>query len=263
METDPDRLMTPARTGESTFELEIPASWRQGRGAFGGLVAGALARAVAATTPSPLRALEVAMLGPVLPGRATLALRTLRQGSAVGGIALDVLQDGAVQTHGVAVTGAARANPPDWFEWPRPAIPDWRAVEPAPEDMPLAPEFTRFFEYRPTGPVPYQGGERARASGLIRARKPPPALDAAWAALLIDAWWTAALTRFEAPRPIATLAFTLHLVEDPAGLDPSEPLYLEVFAPLSRAGYLSEERRLWGTDGRLVAVNHQLIAVIR
>lgn len=262
-EQSPDALMSPTPLGDGRFHLEIPDGWQQGRGAFGGLITGALVRAARAVSPAPLRAFEAALLGPALPGAAEITVSTLRQGSAVTGMSLCLSQEGGVVDQAIAVTGAARPNTPAWDEAGPATLPDWRNIEPLPAEIPMAPRFSRFFEYRLVGPPPYISGEVAEASGWIRARQTPERLDDAWIAMLIDAWWTGALTRFDAPRPIATLTYTLHLLASPDGLDPAAPLFLSVRAPFCSQGYMSEERRLFGEDGRLLAINHQVIAIIR
>ncbi len=263
MSPTPDQLITPSPLGEGRFSLHIPDGWQQGRGAFGGLLSGALARAAEAMSPAPLRGLEVAMLGPATPGEASIEAKILRRGSSVTGIALTLTQAGEVVDHAIAVTAADRPGAPSWSELAWPAPPAWRDLEPLPAEMPFAPTFTRHLEYRLVGRPPYQGGGEASASGWVRARQTPKRLDAAWIALLVDAWWTGALARFEAPRPVATLTYALHLCEPATGLDPAAPCFLECRAPVSAGGYVSEERRLWGEDGRLLAINHQLITIIR
>jgi hypothetical protein len=70
------------------------------------------------------------------------------------------------------------------------------------------------------------------------------------------------MVRATAPRPMATIAFTLELVGDLGGLDPEAPLLYRGTAPVCAGGYFLETRELWGEDGRLVAVNHQTFAVI-
>lgn len=263
MSRSPDELITPTALGDGRFSLEIPDLWQQGRGAFGGLLTGALVRAAMAASPAPLRGLQAALLGPAMPGPAEIAVVTLRQGNAVTGLSLSLTQGGAVVDQAIAVTGADRPNAPAWFELERAAPPPWREVEPLPVDLPMVPVFARHFEYRMVGPPPYMGGDSAVASGWIRARQTPARLDAAWVAMLIDGWWTGALARMDAPRPVATLTYGLALLESPDGLDPAAPVFLECRAPVCGGGYLSEERRLWGEDGRLLAINHQVIAVIR
>jgi acyl-CoA thioesterase len=45
--------------------------------------------------------------------------------------------------------------------------------------------------------------------------------------------------------------------------DPDAPLLYRATAPVCADGYYLETRELWGADGRLVAINHQTIAIIQ
>lgn len=69
--TDPlDRLTTPARVGDGRFEGEVPDGWQQGRGAFGGLALGLLARAAEASLDDAsrtLRSITAEICGPATP----------------------------------------------------------------------------------------------------------------------------------------------------------------------------------------------------
>ncbi len=80
---------------------------------------------------------------------------------------------------------------------------------------------------------------------------------------MADAWWPAALVRFDTLRPMATIAFTLDVVGGADGLDPTAPLLYRATAPVCTSGYCLETRELWSEDGRLVAINHQTFVVIQ
>ena len=86
-------------------------------------------------------------------------------------------------------------------------------------------------------------------------RIPGAVRDAAFVAALIDAWWPAALVR-TSPRPLATIAYTLDLLADPAVIDDTPVLYRGT-VPVAADGYFVETRELWTADGRLLALNHQ------
>ena len=68
---------------------------------------------------------------------------------------------------------------------------------------------------------------------------------------------------FTAPRPVATVAFTLELLSGLEGLDPEAPLFHSARVVAARAGYFVELRELWGEDGRLVALNQQTVVLIK
>jgi acyl-CoA thioesterase len=250
---------TPVEVGPGRFTLTIPDGWQQGRGAFGGLVLAPMVRAAEATAAAAdraLRTLTAEIFAPVVTGPIEIAVETLRAGSGTSTMAVRLLQEGSLCAHAVCVLGRDRSGPlVDGIA--RGAAPPWRDV---PVLRGLAP-FTQHFEYRATLP-PFVGGE-ARASGYVRTRVPEEKRDAALIVALADAWFPALFGVMTAPRPMATLTFTLDLCANLDGLAPEEPFFHESHTLSSRDGYAPELRRLWGADGRLVAINHQTFVVIQ
>src|SRR5262249_11787426 len=251
------------RADDRTFVADVPDGWQQGRGAFGGLVLALMVRATEAVAGAPerrLRTLTAEICGPVLTGPVEIRVEPLRVGSGNSTVAARLLQGGEGEAHAVCVLGRGRASPP-WLGVPRPSPPPWRDVAPGPQTFD-APTFTQHFEYRLTGSLPFSGLGKAHAQGWVRARRPGAARDSALAVRLADAWWPALFGLLDAPRPVATITFTLDLAATLDGLDPAAPLYHESTTLVSDEGYAPELRTLWGEDGRLVAVNHQTFVVI-
>jgi hypothetical protein len=91
----------------------------------------------------------------------------------------------------------------------------------------------------------------------------PARYDAADLVALADAWWPAFFSAMHAPRPMATLSFTLQIYVDPASLDPEVPLFHRSSSPGGLDGYLSDQRELFAADGRIVASNPQTFVVIK
>lgn len=256
--------LTPTPVSPGRFTAAVPDGWQQGRGAYGGLVTALLTRALEATTPGrPLRSLTSELCGPVQPGEVTLEVEVLRAGNAVTTNAVRLTQGGEVLAHGVGVLGLARAGTARQVGLVAPERPDWRELEVVPVQPPYGPVFARHFEYRPARYLPYSGNTEPRAEGWIR---PPPVdgtRDAAWLAFCIDAWWPALYAVAEAPRPMATVAFTFQPFAHLEGLDPAQPLFHRAQLAASDDGYCVELRELWGHDGRLLALNQQTFVIIK
>lgn len=259
------------RRDDTTWSLTVDDGWQQGRGAFGGLVIGAMVRTALAVTNDParrVRSVSAELLGPVLVGEATLKVEPLRRGSGVSAVRVRLLQAEAPGRpldelcQAVVVLAKDRPNTPTWQHRAPPAMPDWRAIEPAPLEPPLAPVFTQHFEFRVTGAPPFSQAPTPTAQGFIRPKARGP-IDAAVVAACADAWWPAAYAVFDAPRPTATIAYALELLIDPTTLDPDEPLLHDARSDVADGGYATEHRTLWTPSGRLVADNHQIFAVIR
>src|SRR5436190_10892361 len=255
----------PRRDGDG-FRLDVPAGWRQGRGAFGGYTIGALIRAIEERVADParkVRSVTAELPAPVETGVADITVDVLRSGSKLTAARAALVQGGETRGHAVAILAATRpgTGPLAWRDLHPPEAPPWRSLAPF-EAHPAAPEFTQHFEYRLASGLPIADGKPAICIGWIRPRVPCTAHDVAYTAALIDAWWPAAFTKFPATRACATIAFTLEMVTSLDGLDPAAPLLYRGTVPVCCDGYFLETRELWGEDGRLVALNQQTFAVI-
>jgi acyl-CoA thioesterase len=259
-------VLTPRPLGDR-YQLEVAPGWRQGRGAFGGLVVGGLIRAIEQRIADPartVRSVTAELPGPVEPGTVDITVETLRQGKNVSTARAALAQHGEVRSHAVAILGAARAGGVAWNDRTPPELPPWADV--APSSMGgstgIGPEFAQYFEYRVVDGR-LMSGNTGPALGWIRPRDPGAVRDAAYIAAVIDAWWPVAFIRLPQLRPMATIAFTLDLVAGLDGLDPAAPLRYRATAPVCTDGYCLESRELWGNDGRLVAINHQTFVIIQ
>lgn len=258
-------LLEPRPVAPGRFAFEVPDGWQQGRGAFGGLVLGALARASIRSEPDRdrrLRALTGEIAGPVLPGAAELEVVSLKRGSAVSFVRVSLTQGGEVVAHAVCTLGKDRPGMPAWQRIAAPEPPPWRDTFAPEYDPAIWPVFTQHFEFRPTGPFPYFGGEEPVASGWLRPRE-DGGRDEAWLCGVADGWWPAAAVTFDGPRPTATISFTLQIVGDPASTEVGAPLFHRGVSPVAAAGYAVESRELWTDDGRLLCLNHQTFVIIK
>ncbi len=263
-----DRLVAVASLDDDRARIVFPDGWQQGRGVFGGLVTAVLARALeGATEGRPLRSLTAEICGPVQPGEATLVLERLREGSAVTTAAVRLVQGGEVLAHGVGVLGKARtaAGTPTGVrvEIPPPVMPPWREMAPVAFGPPAGPAFGSFFELRCSGPPPFSGAAVAEAEGWIKPKNPGARRDVAYLAACVDAFWPSIFAREPAPRPMATIAFTLQPFPRFEGLSPDAPLFYRARLLAADEGYCVEHRELWGEDGRLLALNEQTFVIIK
>jgi len=262
----------PERTGDETFTWHVPDGWQQGRGAFGGLVLSTLARAareVVDRPDAPLRTLTASMPGPVLAGDAEIGAHAQRAGSRVVSAESWVSQrpEGSdayeMLAHATATFGAKRDVKDRWTDIEPPVAPPWREVEPMPDAPGMRPTFTQHVEMRVVDGFPFSGHTRRETMGWVRLKDRPKEPDELDLILLIDSWWPAALAVMDTPRPGATLTFSMQVVGDWEGLDPDAPVLFRGTSPVGRDGYVLEHRELWGEDGRLLAYNHQTVAIIK
>lgn len=258
-------LMTE-RVGPSTFTASVPDGWQQGRGAFGGLVLGLLAKAMAQVEPDPerpLRTLSGEISSPVMPGASQLEVQLVRKGNGLTSLRAELLQQGEVVAHASAIFARTRAKDRDAGYIVPPSMRQWESVEVIPVEPPFGPDFARVFEFRPTAKLPFSGETEPGAEGWIRLKRRLSRFDGPTLVAHADAWWPVGFAVEPAPRPMATVAFTVQLFADPATLDPDVPLFHRARPLATSDGFAMELRELWTADGRLVAVNPQTFALIR
>ena len=249
-----------------TYEAVVPDGWQQGRGAFGGLVYGLLARAMEAEVADPtrrLRTLAGDIAGPVAPGPVQLRVELLRRGSNQSNLQARVVQGAQTLAVASGVFAATRQ-----VELPRlrgvesPERVDWDQLRVLEVEPPVGPDFALAYEYRTTGPTPLSGAHEAETAGYVRERTVPSRRDAASTVALLDAWWPTLWSLITEPRPVATVSFLAELLIDPARLDPSERLFHDARMLGLAEGYSVELRALWSGDV-CVAMNQQMFAVLR
>lgn len=255
----------------------VPDGWRQGRGAWGGLVTGQVVTAASHELPADglvPRSVWVSMLAPVMAGEVGCQVTDLRVGTGTVGREVTLTgPDGALLTRAAVVFGVGRA--PTAVSNPAPTPPD-PVPQPgtvAPLGPPLAPEFTTQLRFAPVVGFPFSGmaDQLVTAGWVGLAEESDEALTPAVVAALADAWWTTSLVGLDGtalkagPPPVATLDFALSFPE-PAVPEPDvwrTGLWHTGHVLGGHDGYLTEVRTLHSPAGRLLAVNTQMQAVGR
>jgi hypothetical protein len=267
---DPFSLATSlTRDGEGEFGWTVPDGWQQGRGAWGGLVVGALLRAVAASEPDAnrtLRSLTAQLMAPAPVGPVVVRTRQMRRGSSMSTwSAQATLSSGAMVASLVAIVGHPRAvsdivDVDTWGTATPPDVPAAADVPRFPLAAPLGPVFASRIHYRPVRGMP-ASGEPAEAVGWVSFAEPPaPGAEALVA--LVDAWWPAGLVRSATFRPFATVSFAATVLVDPSTIVLDQPLLHHSRVTGALDGFTSEQRRLWTADGRLAVDNLQSMVII-
>lgn len=263
--TDLSGLMEGDALGSNTFALEVPAGWGQARGTFGGLVLGALLRAILRSDVESdrlLRSISGELAGPVVPGPARLVTEPVRRGNGVSTWTARLEQGDGTLATATAVLGRTRDIDRTWSPAAETA-PPWRDCPAVPANLPFVPEFSQHFEYRPFGPMPFTGAAEPVSTGWIRARVASRGVGAAELVALCDAWWPAAFSIERAPRPIATVAYTMQCLLGGRVLPADAPLLHRARVIASAQGFFVELRELWTEAGELVALNQQTFVWIR
>jgi hypothetical protein len=251
------------------FRVRIPEGWQQGRGAFGGLVLGALLRAMERMEPDRDRAVRTLtgdLAGPVLAGEAEIVAQVVRRGSNQTNVRAELHQAGGGGEAIAFATAVLSAARPCGLPAVRPRVaglPPFDAAVVLPLGAPRAPVFTKHYEYRPTGPKPWSGGPEPVVAGWVREPTAPTAIDAPMLVALLDSFWPASFSAVNAPRPMATVSFTAEIVCDPRRLDPSAPFFYQARTLCEHQGFQVELRELYDARGEILALNQQTFAILK
>jgi hypothetical protein len=252
------------RMGPGVFEASVPDGWQQGRGAFGGLVYGMLARAMEQVVDEParrLRTLTGDIAGPVMPGLASLRVSVLRRGGKQSNLQAMLLQKDEVLAIAIGVFSTSRdVHPPELVREP-PERADWDQIPTHALEPPSGPPFARAYEYRSTGPMPFTAGREAETAGYLRETGVPSRRDAPSMVALLDAWWPTLWSIDSLYRPMATISFAGQLLVDPARIDPAERLFHTARMGALTDGFFVELRELWSGDV-CVGMNQQTYVVL-
>ncbi len=257
---------TPELVSPGRYRARFTQPWYQGKGAYGGVVAGVALRALehhVGAAERPVRSLTAHFCAPAVEGEAEVLTRIERAGRLVTHATARVENAAGVVCVASATFGAARGGTMEYFELTRPEVPSPHEVPVVPDDVPM-PTFCRFFEYRfCLGGAPYSGGQVAETGGWIRPREPLP-LDAPLCVGLMDAYPPSVLTRVDGFQAAATVDFRMdffHALPRP-GLREDAHILRTGRSRQAAEGYAEDSQQLWTEGGELLAQCHQLFALL-
>lgn len=253
-------LATLEAQGDGRFTGSFDASWCQGPGIYGGLVAAALGRCAERTVEGrPVRTLSVQLCAPLLPGPFEIVVKQERRGSFVSFVSARILQNDRPAVLAQLVLGGPRKVDGDFHhsvapEFPLPhTLPDLGRA-------PGVPAFTQHFEMRFVGGIPFSGQDRALTQGWMRPVR-PEALNTSLQLALLDTWPLAVLPMFRGPRPAASIAIQFQRFVSEV---PMNAWYrVQVESRVQQGGYSEQSGRIWAPDGTLIGLSHQLVVRLK
>lgn len=248
----------------------IDPSWHQGRGAFGGLAAALLLSAMEEEVADPERtprSLTISFCAPCV-GDFSLRTELVRKGSRVAhGNARILSSTGDVMTMATASFCRPRSDSTAYATAKMPDVKPASEHRDFPRGVPGIPGFFAQLDARFCGDVmPFSGAKEARVAAWLRMRADLELdVDASIAAMLLDILPPAVAATFSAPRPLASVNFTVDFFSAlplrPA--PPRDAFYLaSITSRWAGEGYTEELRDLWTADGVLLAQCRQLIALL-
>ncbi len=254
-------LVAAIAATETGFSATVTDDWKQGRTTYGGLSAALCVEAAqrAFGEVPPLRSAQFAFVGPA-SGELAISVKTLRQGKSTLFVAVDLIGEQGVATHGVLTFGAARTSVLTYEDVLCPPVAPPTACESFfPENRQGAPHFSAQFEVRKAGgPRPLAGGDPEYLL-WIRHRDPAATSLSALVALA-DMPPPPAMALFPQFGPISTMTWSLDIVGLPQEDDDGWRL-LRSRAETIGDGYSTQEMQLWDSRGRPLILARQNVAI--
>ncbi|GAA3925908.1 thioesterase family protein [Litoribacillus peritrichatus] len=256
-------------TAQPNYRIEIPESWGQGRATFGGLIVSLLYKAMRLNVAQDrlIRTVSVSFVGPVARGALDIEVTILRAGGSVTQVEAKALQEGQVQCVVLASFGAKRDSE---LNIPAPLAPDAKPPEDC-REMPyipgVLPEFTQHVCYRwAFGDMPFSNSKHHEMGGWIRFKQPEEELqhqpvDEAAVLSLVDAWPPALLPLYKKPAPASSLSWYIEFIQPIEAIDAESWLLYKADIDQVSSGYGQTHAQLWSSDGELIAISRQTIAV--
>lgn len=256
-----------ARVSPGEHRGVIDAGWAQGRGAYGGLVAAILARAIEADAPSgqALVTITAVFCAPATEGPARVRVEAVRSGRNVSTLRASLVRDEAGSEIVLATALATTARPREAALAHRglvmPEVPPADGLADGPDEH-YIPPFARRFSFRQcVGPRPFSGGSEARVGGWCRLEEESVTLDAALACAILDAWPPAAVGLSPAWCPVASIELTYHFLAPlPRALGKAWVFY-DARSTHVAGGMADEQATLYLASGEPIATSRQLIAL--
>ncbi len=258
--------MSPYRRVLTTTSID--ASWNQGRGAFGGLMAALLLEAMRERVADELRiarSLTVHFAAPAI-SPITINADVVRSGNRVTHATAKVEgDDGVVATFATA----SFCKPREGTHYANAAMPDVERAENLhdfPRGVAGVPTFFDHLDARFCGDVmPFSGSDKPRVAAWVRLHESDAddVIDAPLAAFLLDTLPPAVGSTFVGPRPLASVDLTVHFFDRFEERVPASEFHLvSVASRWADDGYAEELRELWSPSGKLLAQCRELIALL-
>ncbi|MFT0519424.1 acyl-CoA thioesterase [Pseudomonas faucium] len=245
----------------------IPATWAQGRAAFGGLMAAMVFQAMRQKLSDnrPVRSLAISFVAPAAPDVPThFEVEVLREGKAVSTLLGRAVQGGQVVT---LVQGNFGAGRPSVVEVPALPAPAMKPLDQAAPELPyikgVTPEFMRHVALRwAIGGLPFSGNQSRQMGGWVRLRDvAEEQVNEAHLLALVDAWPPSLMPFLKQPAAGSTLTWTIEFIQPVATLSTLDWCRYCVETEHAREGYGHAAATLWTAQGELLALSRQTVTV--
>ena len=249
-------------------ELNVNTTWGQGRTLFGGMSSALALEKISQQIDSerPLRSLAINFTGQALADTSlAIEIQPLSNGKSISQINAQVLQNERIVTQVCACFGTVRESNIT-VDSPKIELPTLGEHQRLSYIKGLTPEFVQHFEFEYCkGQFPFTRSPLNELAGWVRFKEGGNTLTDSHLVALIDAWPPTVLQKLKGFAPCATVSWNIEIVQPPSLL--KEPLltddwlYYDAEIKQAHHGYAHTEAKIYNSDGTLLALSRQLIAV--
>lgn len=244
--------------------LQISADWSQGRTVFGGLSASLGFVAIRTQVPDRvLRSFSCQFIGPLFTETDfEIEVKVLREGKNATQAIASIHQKGEVVVSCQACFGVPRNSgieilARDSHDMPLADKPGVIPVIPG-----VTPEFIGHMDLHVVaGGFPFSGSQHSHTHGFMRLKETPQQITDAHVILLIDAWPPTVAQQLKGPAPVSTMTWQLDMIQESVEMPADGWLGYQVDARQAHNGYAHTEANIWDSQGRLLALSRQTVAV--
>ena len=248
----------------NTATMQFPASWCQGRTAFGGLSAALLYQAMRQQISSDRRLLSIStnFVGPLLADTDfSMAVDILREGKNSTQVLAKAVQNNQVSVVVQACFAKARDSA---IHVPVSKKMTLKPVEPRhtlPFQSNTMPAFFQHIDLCPQqGAMPFSAADSSHLGGWMKLKHATDTINEAHIIALTDAWPPTLLQMFKQPAPASSMSWYLEFVQAPQ-LASDEWLGFEAMTHHCKDGYGLEDGSIWSQAGELLALTRQTVAL--
>lgn len=250
--------------GDGCFSFLPAEDWMQGRTLFGGVIAGAMTRAILTQVEDParsLRSMTVSFVAPVRGEEVRIQTRVLRSGKHMTQVEAHAIQGEQVCSVVQGVFGASHAKS---LSVPEPVMPEaapFSEVNSIPYIEGLMPTFSQHMDHRWTvDSFPYSGAEQAHCQGWVKYRE-NHSVELPEIVGLLDGWPPPILSRSQGFVPGSSVTWMINFFLDSNEIPSSSEnfWFYDGHCSAAHGGYADTSASFWTQDGKLVARSRQLV----
>jgi acyl-CoA thioesterase len=254
-----------ATVSNPNSQIVVPKSWAQGRTVYGGLSAGVLyAAAKGLVAPERImRSMSTNFVGPLLAETPfEISVEIVREGKNVSQIQARAIQENKICVVSQICFAQSRESNikvenNDTHQMGLPSKGNF-----IPQIPKVTPKFLKHIDLSfEAGGIPFTGRKTSIYQGWMRFKQAPSSFTDAHLVSLIDAWPPPLLQMLKWPAPASTVSWNLEFLHPHSPINPTDWLAYQSSTRQAGDGYGHTEANIWDTQGKLIAISRQTVAV--